>query len=201
MGACVFFFPADTYEAVPRMGNKCMRPAVALDDAPPSVEAPALFEWRYPEKYRCVCDLEDALHLLASASHNNQAASPPMVWDDYDRSAINCLRNCIMHLKTSVVEGRKRRVRGRKQVSVSAVEEVVERWGDAGTLLFASEEPPTPPSYEEDTPAFALAPSSAPVSIEAKARQSGSWEGDARANYLSRASTPVSSLTKRLRSR
>ncbi|KAJ1487063.1 hypothetical protein T484DRAFT_1787846 [Baffinella frigidus] len=205
------------------VSQPALRPASALDDAPPGVEAPTFyrsaknvieaptfFRLRYPEKYRCVCELEDTVKVLSSAAHTNQAASAPMVWDDYEwshRSAINCLRNCIMHLKTSVVEGRtKRSARGWKQVSVCEIEEVVERWGDAEAFLFTSEEPP---SFEEDPPGSAPAPSSAPMRkymrIEGKARVSTlgtCWEGDEGADDLSGASTPViSSLIQRLRSR
>jgi hypothetical protein len=126
------------------MGNKCMRPTMALDNSSHGTESPAFFQLRFPEKHRCVCELEAAVTVLSAVAHGNQATGP-MVWDDYDcvshRSVVNCLENQMMHLKmSSVVDGGKRRVGSspRKQVSVCETVEILERWGDAGAFLFAN---------------------------------------------------------------
>eukprot|EP00290_Baffinella_frigidus_P014671 CAMPEP_0180157644 /NCGR_PEP_ID=MMETSP0986-20121125/26375_1 /TAXON_ID=697907 /ORGANISM="non described non described, Strain CCMP2293" /LENGTH=215 /DNA_ID=CAMNT_0022107225 /DNA_START=40 /DNA_END=688 /DNA_ORIENTATION=+ len=192
------------------MGNKCVRPSLALDDAP--AEAITFFKLRFPEKYRCVCELEEAVVILGAVATENQDPSQPMVWSDLDcvshRSVVHCLENQIMHVKTSVVEHAKTAPkRRRKQVCISTTVEVIERWGDAGAFLFASEEPGTPPACDEDSTAPATASSSQPFSachlnIEGKPRLSKKmltcWEGEEEANDLSGASTPVLSSSTAL---
>ncbi|KAJ1489801.1 hypothetical protein T484DRAFT_1885272 [Baffinella frigidus] len=188
------------------MGNKCTGSS-ALDVAPPDVQAPPFFALRYPEKYRCVRELEAAATVLWSVGKEAGLETETMVWDDFNcishRSVVNCLENQIQHIKASVVEGRMRSVRGRKQVSVCEAVEVIERWGDAGAFLFASDQPRTPPSSREDPPASAPAnwASSANarvnMGIDAKARLSTAstlgtcWEGAEEVDDLSGASTPV----------
>ena len=75
------------------MGNKCMRPAFALDDAPPGVEAVTFFALRYPEKYRLVCELEQAVTILSAV-----ATDEDLKCISY-RSVLNRLENQMMHLK------------------------------------------------------------------------------------------------------
>jgi hypothetical protein len=186
------------------MGNKCMRPSLALDDSSHGIESPAFFALRYPEKHRNVRELEAAVEVLNAVAHGNQSAKGEIVWEDEacvsHRSVVNCLDNQIMHLRlTCGVDSGKRRV-GRKQVSVCDTIEVMERWGEAGALLFTSEQLPTSPSYEEDpskaAPTFTTA-SLCHSNLETKARQSTlgtCWEvpeGDEEAKDLSGASTPV----------
>ena len=199
------------------MGNSCLRPALALDGAPPDVNAPALFALRHPEKYRCVRELEETIRYVQDNLAQHVGPDAAIVWDDYDsvsrRSCINCLENQMLHLKTSVaplktsaVQGRK----ARKTVSVCETVEVFERWGDAGAFLFESEEPAMPPSSGKDASAPALIWKTLTYA-DPKARLSTTslstlatcwegrspsndlscWEGDAPSNDLSGASTPV----------